>query len=175
METKHASTKVLLRSAVAAAFAVAAAGAQALTDTSSLPVTASVANNCEIDASAGVDFGPYDPVTANASADLDSSGNISVTCTIDASADITLGQGANPAGGSTDAAPLRQLNDGGTNNLAYNLFTSNAYTTVWDNTTGVGYTGTGAATAVTVYGRIPAGQNVPAGSYADSVLATITF
>jgi len=28
---------------------------------------------------------------------------------------------------------------------------------------------------VTVYGRVPAGQNVAAGSYGDSVVATIIF
>lgn len=175
METKHAINKVLLRSAVAAALACAAMNSQAGTDTSSLPVSASVADNCVIDASGGLDFGPYDPVTANAVADLDGAGNISVTCTSGATVDITLGQGDNADTGSTAGAPLRRLNDGGTNFLDYNLYTSGARTTVWEDVTGVGYTGVGTAELVPVFGRIPAGQNVPSGSYADTVLATVTF
>jgi spore coat protein U-like protein len=41
--------------------------------------------------------------------------------------------------------------------------------------TGVAHTGTGSATAITVYGQMAAGQNVPAGSYADTVVATVSF
>lgn len=41
--------------------------------------------------------------------------------------------------------------------------------------TGVDHTGTGTATSINVYGRVTAGQNVPSGSYSDTVVATITF
>ncbi len=45
--------------------------------------------------------------------------------------------------------------------------------------TGTAVSGTGSTgssgTAKTVYGRIPAGQDVPAGDYADSVTITISF
>ncbi|MFM6073490.1 MAG: spore coat protein U domain-containing protein, partial [Dolichospermum sp.] len=40
---------------------------------------------------------------------------------------------------------------------------------------GVSHTGTGNASNITVYGRIGRGQNVPAGSYTDTVVATVTF
>ena len=48
---------------------------------------------------------------------------------------------------------------------------------VWGGTAAsdVPHTGTGTETSLTVYGRIPAGQNVPAGSYSDTVVATVTF
>ncbi|MFI5309274.1 MAG: spore coat protein U domain-containing protein [Polyangiales bacterium] len=36
-------------------------------------------------------------------------------------------------------------------------------------------TGNGAAQALTVYGRIPAGQGVASGAYTDSVLATVNY
>ena len=36
-------------------------------------------------------------------------------------------------------------------------------------------TGTGAAQILSVYGRIGAGQNVPAASYSDTVVVTVTF
>jgi spore coat protein U-like protein len=61
--------------------------------------------------------------------------------------------------------------------LSYQLYSDSGLTTVWGNTsgTGVGVTGTGAAVSTTVYGSVAAGQNVPTGSYADTVAATVTF
>jgi len=114
---------------------------------------------------------------ANASSPLDGTGTVTVTCTSGDATNITLGQGANAANGSTDAAPLRQMKDSGTDVLSYALYQDSARTTAWGNTsaTGVDETGTGAAQNVTVYGAVAAGQNVPAGSYSDTVVATVTF
>lgn len=147
----------------------------AATATDNLSVTATVVNNCTI-STAAVAFGNYDPIVANAATALDNTGTVTVTCTNGASTTVTLGQGANADVGSTDAIPLRRMTDT-TNFLAYFLYSDAARTVVWGNTalTGVAHTGTGAATALTVYGRVTAGQNVPAGSYSDTVVATITF
>lgn len=152
----------------------AACTAWAGTATNNLAVSATVTANCTIDASAGISFGSYDPVSANASTDLSGTGTITTTCTNGASATVTLGQGSNAATGSTDTAPLRQMTDG-TDMLAYQLYTDSGHTTVWDNTTGLGVTGTGTASNASVYGVITAGQNVGAGSYTDTVVATVTF
>lgn len=163
--------------AVTTAFVFSGA-AFAGTATSSLAVTATVAANCTIDATGGLAFGAYDPVGANGASgvDLDNSAStISTTCTNGSSANITLGQGANPDVSSTAAAPLRQMSDGATHVLAYNLYSDSGFTTVWDDVTGVGTTGTGVAVPVTVYGKIPKGQTVPVGSYTDTVIATVTF
>jgi spore coat protein U-like protein len=140
-----------------------------------LSATSTVVNNCTISTSA-LASGNYDPVSANASTALDGTGTVTVTCTKDATTKITLGQGSNANTGSTDAAPLRRMTDG-TNFLSYSLYSDSGRTTVWGNTpaTGVDHTGTGTATNITVYGRVSAGQNVPAGSYSDTVLATVTF
>jgi len=69
------------------------------------------------------------------------------------------------------------LNDGGTNYISYSLFQDSARTTAWGNTaaTGVVHTGTGTLTSISVYGQMAAAQNVPAGSYSDTVVATVTF
>jgi len=154
----------------------AASSTDAATQTSNLSVTASVAANCAI-STAPVAFGAYDPVSANASTALNGTGTVNVTCTSGASTTVTLGQGANPAGGSTAAAPARRLNDGGTNYLTYSLYQDSGRTTAWGDTagTGVASTGTGTQTAITVYGAVAAGQSVPAGSYSDTVVATVTF
>jgi spore coat protein U-like protein len=139
-------------------------------------VTASVTANCTI-TTAPVAFGAYDPVSANATSALNGAGTVSVTCTNGATTAVTLGQGSNAAGGSTAAAPARRLNDGGANYLTYSLYSNTGRTTIWGDTVGtsVAHTGTGTLTALTVYGAVDAGQNVPAGSYSDTVVATITF
>ena len=148
----------------------------AATQTANLPVTATVSANCAISTSA-VAFGAYDPAVVNASAALDGTGSVLVTCTSGASTTVTLGQGANADTGSTTAVPLRRMKDGGTNYLAYFLYSDSGRTTVWGDTggTGLAHTGTGSQASLTVYGRVTAGQNVPTGNYSDTVVATVTF
>jgi spore coat protein U-like protein len=65
----------------------------------------------------------------------------------------------------------------GTHFLSYALYSDTNRTAVWGNTsgTGVASTGTGAAVSLPVYGAVSSGQNVPAGSYTDTVVATVTF
>jgi spore coat protein U-like protein len=147
----------------------------AATATSNLSVTATVSANCTISTST-LAFGTYDPVFTHASAALDGTGTVTVTCTSGSGATIMLGQGSNAAVGSTDDVPLRQMGSGA-NRLAYFLYSEATRTTVWGNTaaTDVDHTGTGTATALTVYGRVTAGQNKPAGSYTDTVVATVTY
>ncbi len=146
------------------------------TATANLTVSATVANNCAISTTA-VAFGNYDPIVANAATALNSTGTVTVTCTTGSSPVITLGQGSNANTGSTDPVPLRRMGSSGSF-LAYYLYQNTARTTVWGNTSGTGpaaVTGNGAAQAYTVYGQIPSGQNVAAGSYTDTVVATVTF
>jgi len=164
-------TGVLLLSIGAATTTEAANTAQA-----NLSVTASVTANCTISTTA-VAFGAYDPITANASTALDGTGSVSVTCTSGASAKVTLDQGANADTGSTDTVPARRLTDGSSHYLSYTLYQDSGRTTAWGNTaaTGVASTGTGSAVSLSVYGSVSSGQNVPAGSYADTVVATVTF
>jgi len=176
MYSKRLNGRLLGLTAASALFLAASSASHAGTQTANLSVTATVAANCTI-TTAPVAFGAYDPVVANATTPLDGTGTVTVTCTTGSATTITLGQGTNPATGSTDAAPLRQMKDSGTDVLAYALYQDNGRTTVWGNTagTGVADTGNGAAQNVTVYGAVAAGQNVPAASYSDTVVATVTF
>jgi len=70
----------------------------------------------------------------------------------------------------------RQMQSGAYS-LTYNLYTDSLRSIIWgDGTSGtmlVGTTGTSATYAV--YGRIPAAQDLPAGSYNDSITVTLTF
>ena len=119
-------------------------------------------------------FSSYDAVQGTA---VQGSTTLSVVCTKGATAIVTLGQGSLPALGSTDSAPLRQM---GLllNRLGYTLYQDSARSVVWGNTsaTGLSYVATGnPLDSLTVYGTITASQDVPAGAYADSVVATMTF
>lgn len=166
----------LARSVLVAFGLLVSSPVQAGTATANLTVTESVAANCSISTNT-LAFGSYDPVTTHAASPLDGTGSIVVTCTNGASTTVTLGQGSNAAGGSTDTVPLRRMKAGTSNYLSYTLYQDAGRNTAWGNTsgTGVNHTGTGTSTSITVYGRVAASQNVPTGSYTDTVVATITF
>jgi len=150
----------------------------ATTATSNMAVSANVSGDCTITANP-LAFGSYDPITANNSSGVDAvtTTNLFVTCTANSSATITLGQGLNAASGSSDDAPLRRMANGGGAFLNYSLYQDEGLSVTWGNTTdsGQAYTGTGFTTSVTVFGDTTRGQNVPAGAYADTVVASITF
>jgi spore coat protein U-like protein len=176
--TREIQTASLAAVALASLGVIADAGAG--TTTGNLSVTATVTNNCSIDSTTALAFGSYDPAITNrpAGADLQSSaGVIALTCTSGATTAITIDQGLTALAGSTDILPVRQMSDGATHLLGYSIYQTGAFSTVWGNTSGtaVAYSGTGASTNVSVYGVVPKGQNVPAGSYSDTVIVTVTF
>jgi spore coat protein U-like protein len=146
--------------------------------TGSFNVTANVANSCRITATPDLAFGAYDPADTHFTAALDGQSSISVRCTKGTAATVALGQGGSPAAGSTCAAPLRQM-AAGTERLRYDLYRDTARTQAWgcDAASSQGFTAASSNTATTLqtYGRIPAGQDVAAGSYADTVTVTVTF
>jgi spore coat protein U-like protein len=117
-------------------------------------------------------FGSYDPIVDNASAPREGTGGLLLNCTEGYNATVTLDQGQYPGSGSTDAAPLRQMSDGGSNRLSYSLYQDAGRTTIWGNTYGTALCTSG---SVTVYGRITGGQNVPVGLYSDVVLVTVNI
>jgi len=102
---------------------------------------------------------------------------IAITLPSNNTGKITLGQGQNPSPGSTDTNPVRRMTDGDGNYLLYELYQDESNTIIWGNTdqTGLSLTGTGSASNVNLYIKIPAGQNVPAGNYQDTVQVTATL
>ena len=68
----------------------------------------------------------------------------------------------------------------GANLLNYALYTDSGHTTLWGDGAGgttatIDGTGNGISQSSTIYGRVPAGQTVPAGGYADTVNVTVTY
>ncbi|ABC83368.1 Csu type fimbrial protein [Anaeromyxobacter dehalogenans] len=163
--------KLALRLALAiAALTLTAGAARAASATATLDVTATVVPSCTI-AATPVAFGSYDPLVTNAATALDAQGTVTVTCTTGTA--YTVGLGAGNSGSGSRA--MQHASIAGAQ-LPYELYQEAARTTVWDST--VMQAGTAASITpvqYTVYGRIPAAQNVPTGNYADAVVATVTF
>ena len=135
--------------------------------TADLAVTASVTANCRVAAGA-IAFGNYDPIVTN---DLDATGSFQVRCTRGGSATLSLDDGNNPTAGT------RRMEGASGEYLNYNLYTTNAYATIWGgtNTVNFGPTPNSAFATVDVFGRRPAGQDVAANSYSDTVTITADF
>lgn len=175
----------LLAGSAFAAIGIAVAGGTALagSSTGTLSVTASVAAHCTVSAPT-LAFGSYDPIGANASAVLDGTTTATFTCTKkSAGVYVTADTGANPThatGTCAVATCTRAMADGSGDYLSYDLYTDSGHTVVWNTTNSGGHTyqptfDTSTTATATVYGEIPAGTQVPAGSYSDSVTMTINF
>ena len=132
-----------------------------------LALTAQQGHACTLNVT-GVNFGSYD-VFSNAA--LDGTGNINVNCLSGVGYSIALS-----AGGGTQT---QRLMNSGAHALNYNLYTGSNRSIVWGDTTSgtarVSGTATGVSVNHAVYGRIPALQNVHAGSYADMINVILTF
>jgi len=98
---------------------------------------------------------------------LTSTGSVSISCTGTATTQVSLDKGQNSTTYTT-----RKLASGA-NTINYNLYTSATRRFVWGDGTAGNYTRTG--TNLTVFGSIPAGQNVTPGSYSDTVVVTVTW
>jgi spore coat protein U-like protein len=154
---------------IALTFAAAAAPSFAASATGTFAVSATVVKACTISTSA-LSFGTYDPT---ASAPDDASTTVDVRCTNGTLYNVGLNAGT----GSAATVTSRKMTLG-FNNLSYALYQDTSRATNWGNTVGtdtVSGTATVTTTALTVYGRIPAGQAVPVGNFADTITATITY
>ena len=131
-------------------------------------VEAQLGLGCTIGATP-VAFGSYDVL---ASSPVDSTGTVTYECVVGIQIVVTLSRGS-----SSTFTPRTMTS--GAETLAYNVYLDAARTAIWGD--GTGGTSTYSATTillpvtVTVYGRVPASQNVAAGGYADTIVATIIF
>jgi spore coat protein U-like protein len=138
---------------------------------------ACAAPSCTISSTA-INFtgvGNYDPLSSTALAGTGTLGFVCTTGVLSTGDNFTISLST---GSGTYATRTLKY---GSNTLKYNLYTAVTHTTVWGN----GTTGTATVTThyaqgsstvnVIVYGLIPALQNIVAGSYTDSIIATVTF
>jgi spore coat protein U-like protein len=126
-------------------------------------------------------FGAYTPITFPgkvASANADSTGSVSISCSglaqaVSYALKLSAGRGnilARSMGGT-----------GGGADMTYNLYTNASRTTVWgDGASGASFAGSIAPTdgpvTHTFYGRVPAGQSaLRAGTFTDQLVITLEY
>ena len=128
---------------------------------------------CTFSSITGVNFGAYDVFSASPRT---ATGTITYSCrTVGGVHLMTM----NLSTGSSGTFANRTLKSGA-NVLRYNLYSTAANTQVWGDGTGTTYQFSVDPTdknahSLTVYGTIPAGQDVGVGSYVDTVTVTMNF
>ncbi|HUX72537.1 MAG TPA: spore coat U domain-containing protein [Steroidobacteraceae bacterium] len=159
-----------LRHALAAACALAVVPGRA----------PALAVNCTVSAS-GINFGIYDPLASAGDASI---GTLQVTCYGRGAGAKTIAVGFSLGAGSSGNFRTRTMHSGA-NKLRYNIYWNPQYTLVAGDGNGGSYTGgAGPITVVsgrsarasgTMYGYVPAAQNVAAGSYTDMITVTVSY
>jgi spore coat protein U-like protein len=132
------------------------------------------AASCSFVSIAGVVFGSYNVFDT---VSLDVTGTLTYSCTgLDANDAIVIELSA----GSSGLGINRSMSQGN-EKLFYNIYLDPGHSAVWGNGTS-GTTTYGPIMppnntnqTVTMFGRIPARQNVSMGDYADTIVATILF
>lgn len=133
-----------------------------------LNVTASVLDSCLINSASDLDFGQVDSQSAR---DLDQSATITLSCPQNTPWLLTLNDGTNAMGGQR-----RMINNKG-QYISYSLFRDPARTLSWDagiqmNGTGLGQT---RPIRIPVYGRVSRHSSLPAGTFRDNIIITLTY
>jgi spore coat protein U-like protein len=147
-----------------------------------LPHAARALVDCSVTA-AGVAFGVYDSALTSPT---DSVGNVRVRCVHLSGGAEQVNYTVSLSTGNSGTYALRRLR-AGTSVLPYNLFGDPSRLQVWGNgsagtfvaagshTVGPGVGNGSRETLHPIYGRIPAQQDAPPGSYSDAILLTLSF
>ncbi len=138
----------------------------AATTTTTFSVTATVISVCVV-AAQPLSFGNYSPVSGST---LDATTTVTATCTLSIPYTVGLDNGVNASGTQRRMALLTSF-------LSYELYSDSSRTQRWGSSGAelVSGSGSGTAQSLTVYGRVPAGQVVGAGAFADVITVTVTF
>ncbi len=135
----------------------------------------------------GVAFGSYDVFTTTSTSGIGTI-TVSANCQHNGGQTFILTYSVALSSGSAGSFTPRLMSTG-TAHLQYNLYTDTTLTTIWgDGSSGTG-TVSGSITGIcngggnqcngqqtsTVYANIPAMQNVPSGSYSDTISVTVNF
>jgi len=169
--------RILIPAAVAGSL-LAAGAAEAATATTNMTVQMTVAASCTVSATT-LDFGSQ--TLTNIGVNIDATSTLTVTCSNSAPYNIAMNAGANDGGSGINGRKLL-IQGGGTETINYQLYRDSNRTNVWGFTTGGGSpdvvtgTGNGTGQSVTVYGRVPAGQNnIKIGTYTDTITVTVNY
>lgn len=149
-----------------AIFVLNSAEVGAGTDSSPLNIQANVAQVGRIVNVVDIDFGDYDPTDPVAN---NSAGSVSVRATKGITYKIYI---------SETSFGVRQMDDGGTETLDFELYTNSARTIRWqeDSASAPTYvSGGNAVSTKTIYGKAMQLQDVPAGVFTAALTITMEF
>lgn len=136
---------------------------------------ARAAVNCTFSVAGGVAFGNYDPFATGAAT---SNGTLAFRCTgvgagtVDVVVDLSKGS-------SPSYTPRTMLN--GLIAMNYNLYIDSFGLSIWGDGTGGSFpygpfgVSNNQDVTLTIYGQIPAGQDLPPGSYTDTITASVNY
>lgn len=161
--------RVLLAVATFVLLATSSQPSRAGSASASLDVSVVVDGACLVSTSPLV-FGTYEPLGANATSPLDASTVITVTCTAGAGGTLVVDRGAH------QIATYARMTDGA-HYVLYDLYQDSARTTNWNAVTEETIPPAPDMTPreFGLYGRVPAGQTSPPGSYSDTVGVVLNF
>lgn len=146
------------------------------TQTSTIHALSTVLPQCRLSAES-LSFSTYDPTDTNVkSADFKRT-DFAVWCSLGTHAAIHLDGGQHALGAARFGNRAMQI-DGGKALLGYDICHDADCSQPWTSSSSGDYNyfaATGREADVPVYGRIAAGQDVPAGTYGDVVTATVNF
>ena len=158
-------TKLFLASIGALAISSGSSALAATTGTFEVKTT--VVASCNITLPTTIQFAAYDPLSSTPD---DVTAIMTIACSQGSATQISLNNGT--TNGISGPAAMTD----GTHPLLYQFRKDSFTGTLWNGATL--NTGTAPSTVgrdFTIYGRIPAQQDVPVGSYTDTVTATVLF
>ena len=149
-----------------------AAGARSATVRIRVDVTATVVSNCRLTVFP-LSFGIYDPLAANAAQPADGSTSIVLNCTRGSNAAVSFDLGLHSAGSIE-----RGMAGPGSDHLRYQIYRDANRSLIWTqglDAARVTSRGVSHPDQLSVFGRIPPGQEVAPGAYSDQLTATVDF
>lgn len=146
----------------------------------SIPVSAQVSEACVISSGGVLNFGVYDPTANNNRIRAESV--IAVKCTNGgASKRVALGEGKNPAAGSSCASPQRRMASATGNYLAYQIYVNASESVPWGHCVNNSMVLVPASTSsltpqnLPVHATVFANQDAHKGNYTDTLNIRISF
>lgn len=140
-----------------------AAAAQTFTATTVMPVSVDLVSSCNVTAS-DLDFGSY---VATVGVPGRAQALVQLQCTTGTIVEVALDAGLSPGATTSDRRMVS-----GAGQLRYGLFQDPGRSTNWGNTPGVDTLEIQTVVqlqSVTIYGELPARQQVPPGTYSDLI------
>jgi spore coat protein U-like protein len=139
-----------------------------------LTVGATVVKTCILTTIKPLALGSYDPVDTYATSDLRTRGNITVICSKGSTPSIAIGVSSNAPGIGTTRATLSKGNK-----LSYEIYKDAGLTRVRtqpvEDILSIGVVSLFQTQIIPAHRCIPAGHNVPVGTFADTVIVTVNF